>query len=52
MCLVVPELGEGQWVLDVSTGRAGQFPLRIHLLEGNPLRVVGLARPEDRGPAD
>jgi hypothetical protein len=50
LCLVVPELGEGQWVLDVSTGRAGQFPLRIHLLEGEPLRVVGLARPEDQGP--
>jgi len=37
-------------VLDVSTGRAGQFPLRVHLLEGEPLRVVGLERPEDQAP--
>ena len=28
------------------TGRPGQFPLRIHLLEGEPPRVVGLERPE------
>ena len=47
LCLVVPELGEGQWVLDLSTGRAGQFPLRVHLLEGEPPRVVGLERPEE-----
>jgi len=47
LCLVVPALGEGQRVLDVTTGRPGQFPLRIHLLEGEPLRVLGLERPED-----
>lgn len=29
----------------------GQFPLRIHLLEGEPLRVVGLARPEEDHPS-
>jgi len=47
LCVVVPALGEGQRVLDVTTGRPGQFPLRIHLLEGEPLRVLGLERPED-----
>jgi hypothetical protein len=47
LCLLVPEIGEGQRVLDVSTGRPGQLPLRIHLLEGAPLRVVGLERPQD-----
>jgi hypothetical protein len=47
LCLLVPEIGEGQRVLDVSTGRPGQRPLRIHLLEGEPLRVVGLERPQD-----
>jgi len=50
LCFVVPALGEGQHQLDVSTGRPGQFPLRIHLLEGEPLRVVGLARPEEDHP--
>jgi hypothetical protein len=52
LCLEVPELGEGQRVLDVSTGRPGQFALRIHLLEGEPLRVVGLERPEGDHPPD
>jgi len=47
LCLVVPALGEGQRVLEVTTGRPGQFPLRIHVLEGEPLRVLGLERPED-----
>jgi hypothetical protein len=50
LCVVVPDLGEGQRVLDVSTGRAGQFPLRIHVLGGEPVRVVGLERPEDDHP--
>jgi hypothetical protein len=50
LCVTVPDLGEGQRVLDFSTGRTGQFPLRVHLLEGEPLRVVGLARPEDDQP--
>jgi hypothetical protein len=52
LCFVVPDLGDGQKILDVRTGRAGQFPLRIHLLEGEPLRVVGLERPaSDQPPA-
>src|SRR5262249_20453587 len=42
LCFDVPDLGEGQHVLDVTTGRPGQFPLRIHVLEGNPPRVLGL----------
>jgi hypothetical protein len=50
LCVVVPDLGEGQRVLDLSTGREGQLPLRIHLLEGDTLRVVGLERPEDDHP--
>ena len=52
LCLEVPEMGEGQRVLDVSTGRPGQFALRIHLLEGEPLRVVGLERPDGDQPPD
>jgi hypothetical protein len=47
LCVSVPNLGDGQHVLEVRTGRPGQFPLRIHLLEGEPLRVVGLERLED-----
>lgn len=47
LCVAVPGLGDGQHVLDVTTGRPGQFPLRIHVLEGEPLRVVGLERPQD-----
>lgn len=47
LCLVVPALGEGQRVLDDTTGRPGQFPLRIHLLEGEPLGFVRLERAED-----
>ena len=50
LCVTVPDLGEGQRVLDLSTGRTGQFPLRMHLLEGEPLRVVGLDRPDDDQP--
>jgi hypothetical protein len=50
LCMTIPDLGEGQRVLDISTGRTGQFPLRVHLLEAEPLRVVGLARPEDDQP--
>ena len=45
-CIAIPDLGAEQRVLDVSTGRPGQGPLRIDLLGGNPPRVVGLERPE------
>jgi hypothetical protein len=47
LCMVVPDLGEAQRVIDVTTGRAGQFPLRIWVLGGDTLRVVGLDRPRD-----
>jgi hypothetical protein len=47
LCMVVPDLGEGQKILDVTTGRQGQFPLRIWVLGGDTLRVVGLDRPRD-----
>jgi hypothetical protein len=50
LCLLVPDIGEGQRVVDVSTGRPGQLPLRIHLLEGDPPRVLGLERPEGDQP--
>ncbi|HEY1908115.1 MAG TPA: hypothetical protein VGG91_18850 [Myxococcaceae bacterium] len=47
LCMVVPDLGEAQRVIDVTTGRKGQFPLRIWVLGGDTLRVVGLDRPGD-----
>jgi len=47
LCMVVPDLGEAQRVIDVTTGRPGQFPLRIWVLGGDTLRVVGLDRPRD-----
>ena len=50
LCFGVPDLGDVQRVIDVKTGRAGQFPLRIHVLEGEPLRVLGVSRPEDDQP--
>ncbi|HET6981499.1 MAG TPA: hypothetical protein VFI53_05120 [Myxococcaceae bacterium] len=50
LCIAIPDLGNEQRVLDVSTGRPGQGPLRIHLLGGESPRVVGLERPADDGP--
>ena len=50
LCIAIPDLGDAQRVLDVSTGRPGQGPLRIHLLGGTLPRVVGLERPEDDQP--
>jgi hypothetical protein len=50
LCVEIPELGEEQRVVDLSTGRAGQFPLRVHLLGGDTPRVVGLDRPQDDHP--
>ena len=47
LCMVVPDFGEAQRVIDVTTGRPGQFPLRIWLLGGATPRVVGLDRPSD-----
>jgi hypothetical protein len=47
LCIVVPDLGEAQRVIDITTGRKGQFPLRIWVLGGDNLRVVGLDRPRD-----
>ncbi|HUM10277.1 MAG TPA: hypothetical protein VLT82_04920 [Myxococcaceae bacterium] len=43
----IPDLGNEQRVLDVSTGRPGRGPLGIHLLGGDSPRVVGLERPGD-----
>jgi len=50
LCVAIPDLGDAQRVLDVSTGRPGQGPLRIHLLGGASPRVVGLERPENDYP--
>ena len=50
ICATVPPFGSGQRILDVSTGRPGQHPLRMHVLEGEVPRVVGLDRPDDDGP--
>ena len=50
LCIAIPDPGNDQRVLDVSTGRPGQGPLRIHLLGGESPRVVGLERPADDGP--
>ncbi len=49
-CIAIPDLGGEQRVLDVSTGRAGQGPLRIFLQGGDSPRVVGLERPESNDP--
>ncbi len=49
-CIAIPDLGFEERVLDVFTGRHGQGPLRIHLLEGDPPRVVGVERPESNDP--
>jgi len=50
LCTAIPDLGNEQRMLDVSTGRPGQAPLRIHLQGGDSSRVVGLERPEKDGP--
>lgn len=50
LCVSLPDLGAEQRVVEVSTGRHGQFPLRVHLLGGESPRVVGLERPEDDQP--
>jgi hypothetical protein len=50
ICATVPAFGSGQRILDVSTGRPGQRPLRMHVLEGEAPRVVGVDRPDDDGP--
>src|SRR5262249_27617912 len=50
LCVAIPDLGSAQRILDVSTGRPEQGPLRIHLLGGDPPRVVGLERPADDAP--
>ena len=50
LCTAIPDLGQAQRVLDLSTGRPGQAPLRIHLQGGDVPRVVGLERPENDGP--
>jgi hypothetical protein len=46
LCTRLPPLGPGQRVVDLSTGRPGQGPLRVHVQESSPARVVGLRRPE------
>ena len=46
LCTVLPSLGHGQRIVDLSTGRSGQGPLRVHVQESSPLRVVGLRRPD------
>src|SRR5215470_14663243 len=50
LCTAIPDLGNAQRVLDLSTGRPGQAPLRIHLQGGDSPRVVGLERPENDDP--
>src|SRR5262249_6535401 len=51
LCVVLPAVADGQQVLlDLVTGRDGQFPLRLHLLGGEAPRVVGIERPEEPHP--
>ena len=50
LCTTMPDLGTGQEILDISTGRPGQHPLRMHVLEGDVPRVVGMDRPDGDGP--
>jgi hypothetical protein len=50
LCVAIPDLGSAQRVLDLSTGRPGQHPLRVHVLGGEAPRVVGLERPPDETP--
>jgi len=50
LCTAVPDPGNEQRVLDISTGRPGQPPVRIHLQGGESVRVVGLERPDNEGP--
>jgi len=46
LCTTVPALAPAQWILDLSTGRPGQEPLRVHLQDGPDPRVVGIERPD------
>jgi hypothetical protein len=46
LCTTVPALAAAQWLVDLSTGRPGQEPLRVHVQDGSDPRVVGIERPE------
>lgn len=46
LCTLLPHMGPGQLIVDLSTGRPGQGPLRVHLQVASPARIVGLRRPE------
>jgi hypothetical protein len=45
LCTVLPSL-RGQRIVDLSTGRSGQGPLRVHVQESSDPRIVGLRRPD------
>jgi hypothetical protein len=46
LCTTVPGLAAAQWIVDLSTGRPGQEPLRVHVQDGSDPRVVGIERPD------
>jgi hypothetical protein len=46
LCTTVPALAAAQWLVDLSTGRPGQEPLRVHVQDGSDPRVVGIERPD------
>jgi hypothetical protein len=46
LCTTVPALAAAQWIVDLSTGRPGQGPVRVHVQDGSDPRVVGIRRPD------
>jgi len=51
LCVVLPRDQGGYRIVDLTTGRPGQGPLRLHLAEDRGrLRVVGVERPEGNPP--
>jgi len=51
LCTLLPALPPGQRIVELSTGRPGQGPLRVHVQEASAARVLGLRRPESAGQA-
>jgi hypothetical protein len=53
LCVVLPTEQGGYRIVDLTTGRPEQGPLRLHLAEdGKLLRVVGVERPEGNPPPE
>jgi len=49
LCAEVPAIGPAQLIFELSTGRPGQGPLRVHVETAPEPRVVGLQRPDGAG---